>query len=121
MTFLARKYRLGSFNQKQNATWEFVISDEKIDEAAVRAELSSRWRWDRRTPLWRPHHRSAGLSGTRPRTLPRSSTFAGLAPFVEPARGRLHENVETPFCKETLRMSPYRASRAGFANHTEYF
>jgi len=50
MTFLARKYRLGSFKQKQNATWEFVISDEKIDEAAVRAELSSRWRWDRRTP-----------------------------------------------------------------------
>src|SRR5438094_6387397 len=72
MTFLARKYRLGSFKQKQNATWEFVISDEKIDEAAVRAELSSRWRWDRRTPLWRPHHRSAGLSGTRPRTLLRA-------------------------------------------------
>jgi hypothetical protein len=32
MTFLDRKYRLGSFNQKQNATWEFITGDERIDD-----------------------------------------------------------------------------------------
>lgn len=32
ITFLARPYRLGSFNQKTNATWEFVTADETIDD-----------------------------------------------------------------------------------------
>ncbi len=32
MSFLERKYLLGSFNQKQNATWEFVTRDETIDD-----------------------------------------------------------------------------------------
>jgi hypothetical protein len=32
VTFLARTYRLGSFNQKNQATWEFVTNGEKIDE-----------------------------------------------------------------------------------------
>jgi len=29
--FLSRTYHLGSFNQKSNATWEFVTGDETVD------------------------------------------------------------------------------------------
>ena len=31
MTFLEKSYQLGSFNQKQNATWEFVTGGETVD------------------------------------------------------------------------------------------
>jgi hypothetical protein len=31
MTFLDQKYRLGSFNQKQNAQWEFVTGSETVE------------------------------------------------------------------------------------------
>lgn len=32
MTFLGRTYRLASFNQKRNATWEFVTEDDRIED-----------------------------------------------------------------------------------------
>jgi hypothetical protein len=32
IAFMSKKYRLGSYNQKKNPTWEFITADESIDD-----------------------------------------------------------------------------------------
>ena len=42
INLLARTYRLGSFNQKNQATWEFIAGGEKIDEWSTLVTLIDR-------------------------------------------------------------------------------
>jgi hypothetical protein len=101
MTFLDRTYRLGSFNQKQNATWEFVTRDETIGDWKTlltiidRPDARTREELDRLAEGIMAAYKSHGARILAAKTMHEDSGAAFnymVAAFEEPGKQRLEVN-----------------------------
>jgi len=106
MTFLGRTYRLGSFNQKKNATWEFITADEKIDDWKTlvtvidRPDARTRQELDRLAEGIMATYKSHGGQILTARTMQESGVVFNymVAAFEEPGKKRMELN----FVKMTM-------------------
>jgi hypothetical protein len=101
MTFLQKTYRLGSFNQKQNATWEFVTAGEKIDDWQTlltvidRPDARTREEMDRLAEGIMANYKSHGGRILMAKTMRQESGAPYnymVAAFEEPAKRRFELN-----------------------------
>jgi len=99
-TFLAQKYRLGSFNQKHNPQWEFVTSGETVDNWTTlltlidRPDARTKEELDRLSEGIMNNYKSHGGRVLAARTMPDpKGTFNYMvAAFEEPAKNRIELN-----------------------------
>ena len=101
VTFLGRNYLLGSFNQKQNATWEFVTADEKIGDwktlltVVDRPDARTREEMDRLAEGILTMYKSRGGQILAAKTMRQDSGTAFnymVAAFEEPGKSRFELN-----------------------------
>jgi hypothetical protein len=101
ITLLARTYRLGSFNQKNQATWEFITAGEKIDDWTTLVTLIDRPDAHTREELDRLAEGVMSFYKTHGGKILSAKTMSGesggvfnymVAAFEEPAKHRFELN-----------------------------
>jgi len=106
MTFLGKRYRLGSFNQRANATWEFVTAGETVDDWSTlltlidRPDARTREELDRLAEGLLSNYKSHGAQILMAKTMQDSGAAFNymVAAFEEPKQQRYELN----FVKLTL-------------------